>query len=118
MAMTQAKTKRRLFLLFALVLFIGLLVYFPARLAWPLINEQIEMPKAWQIEQLNGSIWQGEALVSHRLTSKAPLEFKLSWHISPLLYWQQGLPAWHSHRPGHRDPSAGSRRRPRHSNRR
>ena len=93
MAMTQAKTKRRLFLLFALVLFIGLLVHFPARLAWPLINEQIKMPKAWQIEQLNGSVWQGEALVSHRLMPEAPLEFKLSWHISPLLYWRQGLPA-------------------------
>lgn len=92
MAITQAKKSRRLFLLFALVLFIGLLVHFPARLAWSLINQQIKMPKGWQVEQLNGSIWQGQALISHRLKT-APLEFSLNWHIGPSVFLQQGLPA-------------------------
>lgn len=92
MAASKAKKNRRLFLLFALVLFVGLLVHFPARLAWPLINQQIEMPKGWQVEQLNGSIWQGEALISHKL-KQAPLEFSLSWHIGPSVFLQQGLPA-------------------------
>lgn len=91
MAASKIKKKNRLFLLFIVVFLLGLVINFPARLAWSLAKDYAPLPKDWQIEQINGSLWQGDALVRHRFDA-TDLELQIRWEFGPSVYLSQGLP--------------------------
>lgn len=87
--------KSRYFYLFVAVLCIGLLLQVPARLLWDQLGAQTLLPPQVKVQQLQGTLWQGEGLLRyqhHQSQDKAVLELKVSWRLGLLAWWSEGAP--------------------------
>ncbi|MBB1485863.1 hypothetical protein [Oceanospirillum sediminis] len=91
MTLDSGKVRQQLVRIFLLIFMLGLLINLPVRAVWPYLEKQLSLPESLNISLLNGSVWQGDALIRYQYDNLQP-EFRVWWQFSLIQWFRTGYP--------------------------